>query len=126
MPPPTRAPALCSRGSQGEAGRGSPGWTHPRSGGIDSSGSWGFGAAASLSTGAPRADCERGRPAAPGPGLRPALPSRVRSTKLLRLIDVDFSSTFSLLDLPPVNEYDMYIRNFGKKNTQQVSWCSRA
>ncbi|KAB0394997.1 hypothetical protein E2I00_017624, partial [Balaenoptera physalus] len=44
-----------------------------------------------------------------------------RSTKLLRLIDLDFSFTFSLLDLPPVNEYDMYIRNFGKKNTKQVS-----
>ncbi|EPY89240.1 WD repeat-containing protein 60 [Camelus ferus] len=45
---------------------------------------------------------------------------RTRSTKLLRLIDLDFSFTFSLLDLPPVNEYDMYIRSFGKKNTKQV------
>lgn len=45
---------------------------------------------------------------------------RTRCAKLLRLIDVDFSFTFSLLDLPPVNEYDMYIRNFGKKNTRQV------
>lgn len=48
------------------------------------------------------------------------LPHRTRSAKLLRLIDLDFSFTFSLLDLPPVNEYDMYIRNFGKKNTRQV------
>ncbi|XP_069898553.1 cytoplasmic dynein 2 intermediate chain 1-like [Dipodomys merriami] len=50
-----------------------------------------------------------------------ALKQKTRSTKLLRLIDLDFSFTFSLLDLPPVNEYDMYIRNFGKKNTKQVS-----
>lgn len=31
--------------------------------------------------------------------------------------------TFSILDLPPVNEYDMYIRNFGTANTKQVSIC---
>ncbi|XP_021091206.1 cytoplasmic dynein 2 intermediate chain 1 isoform X4 [Mesocricetus auratus] len=49
-----------------------------------------------------------------------ALKQKTRSTKLLRLIDLDYSFTFSLLDLPPVNEYDMYIRNFGKKNTKQA------
>ncbi|XP_077007770.1 cytoplasmic dynein 2 intermediate chain 1 isoform X3 [Tamandua tetradactyla] len=49
-----------------------------------------------------------------------ALKQKTRSTKLLRLIDLDFSFTYSLLDLPPVNEYDMYIRNFGKKNTKQA------
>ncbi|XP_011927691.1 PREDICTED: WD repeat-containing protein 60 isoform X6 [Cercocebus atys] len=49
-----------------------------------------------------------------------ALKQKMRSTKLLRLIDLDFSFTFWLLDLPPVNEYDMYIRNFGKKNTKQA------
>ncbi|XP_022431951.1 WD repeat-containing protein 60 isoform X2 [Delphinapterus leucas] len=49
-----------------------------------------------------------------------ALKQKTRSTKLLRLIDLDFSFTFSLLDLPPVNEYDMYIRNFGKRNTKQA------
>lgn len=49
------------------------------------------------------------------------LVSRTRSAKLLRLIDLDFSFTFSLLDLPPVSEYDMYIRNFGRRNTKQVS-----
>uniref|UniRef100_A0A8C4U082 Dynein 2 intermediate chain 1 n=1 Tax=Falco tinnunculus TaxID=100819 RepID=A0A8C4U082_FALTI len=43
-----------------------------------------------------------------------------RSSELLRLIDLDFSVSFSLLDLPPVNEYDMYIRNFGKMNTKQA------
>ncbi|XP_074123398.1 cytoplasmic dynein 2 intermediate chain 1 isoform X2 [Sminthopsis crassicaudata] len=49
-----------------------------------------------------------------------ALKQRTRSAKLLRLIDLDFSFSFSLLDLPPVNEYDMYIRNFGKRNTKQA------
>ncbi|XP_077159291.1 cytoplasmic dynein 2 intermediate chain 1 isoform X2 [Paroedura picta] len=47
-----------------------------------------------------------------------------RSLEVLRLIDLDFSVSFCLLDLPPVNEYDMYIRNFGKINTKQayVQW----
>lgn len=45
---------------------------------------------------------------------------RKRSTELLRLIDLDFSLTSSLLDMPPVNEYDMYIRSFGTANTKQV------
>ncbi|XP_062981942.1 cytoplasmic dynein 2 intermediate chain 1 isoform X2 [Elgaria multicarinata webbii] len=47
-----------------------------------------------------------------------------RSSELLRLIDLDFSISFCLFDLPPVNEYDMYIRNFGKTNTKQayVQW----
>ena len=31
--------------------------------------------------------------------------------------------TVSLLDLPPVNEYDMYIRTFGTANTKQVCIC---
>ncbi|XP_073764946.1 cytoplasmic dynein 2 intermediate chain 1 isoform X7 [Danio rerio] len=43
-----------------------------------------------------------------------------RSEELLRLIDLDFSITFSMLDLPPVNEYDMYIKNFGTANTKQA------
>ncbi|XP_053915342.1 cytoplasmic dynein 2 intermediate chain 1 [Cuculus canorus] len=43
-----------------------------------------------------------------------------RFSELLPLIDLDFSVSFSLLDLPPVNEYDMYIRNFGKMNTKQA------
>lgn len=46
---------------------------------------------------------------------------RKRSAELLPLIDLDFSVSFCLLDLPPVNEYDMYIRNYGKMNTKQVS-----
>ncbi|KAI1889176.1 hypothetical protein AGOR_G00176380 [Albula goreensis] len=43
-----------------------------------------------------------------------------RSTELLRLVDLDFSVSFSLLDLPPVNEYDMYIKSFGTTNTKQA------
>ncbi|XP_075068209.1 cytoplasmic dynein 2 intermediate chain 1 [Mixophyes fleayi] len=43
-----------------------------------------------------------------------------RSLEILRLLDLDFSSTFSLLDLAPVKEYEMYIRNFGKTNTKQA------
>ncbi|XP_076017233.1 cytoplasmic dynein 2 intermediate chain 1 [Genypterus blacodes] len=43
-----------------------------------------------------------------------------RSAELLRLIDLDFSLTFSLLDLPPVSEYDMYIKTFGTANTKQA------
>ncbi|KAM6971556.1 cytoplasmic dynein 2 intermediate chain 1 [Tautogolabrus adspersus] len=49
-----------------------------------------------------------------------ATKQKKRSTELLRLIDLDSSLTFSLLDLPPVNEYDMYIRNFGTANTKQA------
>uniref|UniRef100_A0A3B3ZFG0 Uncharacterized protein n=1 Tax=Periophthalmus magnuspinnatus TaxID=409849 RepID=A0A3B3ZFG0_9GOBI len=43
-----------------------------------------------------------------------------RSAELLRLIDLDFTLTSSLLDLPPVNEYEMYIRSFGTANTKQA------
>ncbi|KAK1797431.1 hypothetical protein P4O66_008802 [Electrophorus voltai] len=43
-----------------------------------------------------------------------------RSVELLRLIELDFSVTESLLDLPPVSEYDMYIKSFGMSNTKQV------
>ncbi|XP_061778214.1 cytoplasmic dynein 2 intermediate chain 1 [Nerophis ophidion] len=43
-----------------------------------------------------------------------------RSADLLRLIDLDLSTTVSLLDLPPVSEYDMYIRSFGAANTKQA------
>ncbi|KAM4705187.1 cytoplasmic dynein 2 intermediate chain 1 [Rhinophrynus dorsalis] len=43
-----------------------------------------------------------------------------RSADILRLVDLDFSTTVSLLDLPPVKEYEMYIRNFGRTNTKQA------
>ncbi|XP_017261788.1 cytoplasmic dynein 2 intermediate chain 1 isoform X2 [Kryptolebias marmoratus] len=49
-----------------------------------------------------------------------ATKQKKRSTELLRLIDLDFSMTFPLLDLPPVSEYEMYIRNFGNANTKQA------
>nr|XP_015210109.1 PREDICTED: WD repeat-containing protein 60 [Lepisosteus oculatus] len=49
-----------------------------------------------------------------------ACKQKKRSTELLRLIDLDFSVSFSLLDLPPLNEYDMYIKNFGTTNTKQA------
>ncbi|KAA0723498.1 WD repeat-containing protein 60 [Triplophysa tibetana] len=52
--------------------------------------------------------------------LKVAKKQKKRSEELLRLIDLDFSITFSLLDLPPVNEYDMYIKNFGTANTKQA------
>uniref|UniRef100_A0A8C6VPZ2 Dynein 2 intermediate chain 1 n=1 Tax=Nothobranchius furzeri TaxID=105023 RepID=A0A8C6VPZ2_NOTFU len=46
-----------------------------------------------------------------------------RGAELLRLIDLDYSTTFSLLDLPPVTEYEMYIRHFGNANTKQNVFC---
>uniref|UniRef100_A0A3Q1GPX2 Dynein 2 intermediate chain 1 n=1 Tax=Acanthochromis polyacanthus TaxID=80966 RepID=A0A3Q1GPX2_9TELE len=49
-----------------------------------------------------------------------AAKQKKRSEELLRLIDLDFSTTVSLFDLPPVSEYDMYIRNFGTANTKQA------
>ncbi|XP_060731276.1 cytoplasmic dynein 2 intermediate chain 1 isoform X2 [Tachysurus vachellii] len=43
-----------------------------------------------------------------------------RSVELLRLIDLDFSVTECLLDLPPVREYDLYIKSYGMANTKQA------
>uniref|UniRef100_A0A8C5CAE5 Dynein 2 intermediate chain 1 n=1 Tax=Gadus morhua TaxID=8049 RepID=A0A8C5CAE5_GADMO len=43
-----------------------------------------------------------------------------RSTELLRLVELDFSPTFSLLDLPPLSQYDVYIKSFGNTNTKQA------
>ncbi|KAB5578980.1 hypothetical protein PHYPO_G00189290 [Pangasianodon hypophthalmus] len=43
-----------------------------------------------------------------------------RSAELLRLIDLDFSVTECLLDLPPVREYDLYIKSYGMANTKQA------
>ena len=45
---------------------------------------------------------------------------RMRSTDLLRLVELDFTPTFSLLDLPPLSQYDVYIKSFGNTNTKQV------
>ncbi|XP_072234903.1 cytoplasmic dynein 2 intermediate chain 1 isoform X2 [Leuresthes tenuis] len=49
-----------------------------------------------------------------------ATKQKKRSAELLRLIDLDFSTTVCLLDLPPVSEYELYIRNFGNANTKQA------
>ncbi|KAF7706785.1 hypothetical protein HF521_020039 [Silurus meridionalis] len=43
-----------------------------------------------------------------------------RSAEILHLIDLDFSVTECLLDLPPVREYDAYIRSYGTANTKQA------
>ncbi|XP_059901503.1 cytoplasmic dynein 2 intermediate chain 1 isoform X2 [Gadus macrocephalus] len=43
-----------------------------------------------------------------------------RSTELLRLVELDFSPTVSLLDLPPLSQYDVYIKSFGNTNTKQA------
>ncbi|XP_060771581.1 cytoplasmic dynein 2 intermediate chain 1 [Neoarius graeffei] len=43
-----------------------------------------------------------------------------RSAELLRLIELDFSVTECLLDLPPVHEYDLYIKSYGMANTKQA------
>ncbi|XP_027001310.2 cytoplasmic dynein 2 intermediate chain 1 isoform X3 [Tachysurus fulvidraco] len=43
-----------------------------------------------------------------------------RSVELLRLIDLDFSVTECLLDLPPVREYDLYMKSYGMANTKQA------
>ncbi|XP_051872002.1 cytoplasmic dynein 2 intermediate chain 1 isoform X2 [Pristis pectinata] len=49
-----------------------------------------------------------------------ACKQKKRSAELLRLIDLDFSVNFSMLDLPPLNEYDVYIKSFGRTNTKQA------
>ena len=36
------------------------------------------------------------------------------------MIDLD-TANFDIFDMPPVNEYDMYMRTFGQSNTKQVS-----
>ncbi|KAM9501177.1 cytoplasmic dynein 2 intermediate chain 1 [Clarias gariepinus] len=43
-----------------------------------------------------------------------------RAAELLRLIELDLSVTECLLDLPPVREYDLYIRSYGTANTRQA------
>jgi len=42
-----------------------------------------------------------------------------RSRDLLKMIELD-QTWCDILDLPPVNEYDLYIRSFGSTNTRQV------
>ncbi|XP_038153811.1 cytoplasmic dynein 2 intermediate chain 1 isoform X2 [Cyprinodon tularosa] len=49
-----------------------------------------------------------------------AAKQKKRGAELLHLIDLDFSLTCSLLDIPPVSEYEMYIKSFGNANTKQA------
>lgn len=39
--------------------------------------------------------------------------------ELMHLIDLDVA-VFEMFDLPPMNEYDLYIKNFGRSDTTQV------
>ena len=43
-----------------------------------------------------------------------------RGRDLLQMLELDFTS-FDILDLPPVKEYDLYIRAFGRSDTRQVN-----
>ncbi|XP_013391905.2 WD repeat-containing protein 60-like [Lingula anatina] len=45
--------------------------------------------------------------------------ARRRGQELLQLIELDVAN-FSLFDLPPVKEYELYMRNFGSMNTKQA------
>ena len=37
----------------------------------------------------------------------------------MHLIDLDVA-VFDIFDLPPLNEYELYIKNFGRSDTKQV------
>ncbi|CAD5110844.1 DgyrCDS205 [Dimorphilus gyrociliatus] len=45
--------------------------------------------------------------------------TKKRGQELLKLIELDCSN-LDMFDMPPVNEYDLYIRSFGRADTQQV------
>lgn len=38
----------------------------------------------------------------------------------MHLIDLDVA-VFEMFDLPPMNEYELYIKNFGRSDTKQVN-----
>ena len=38
----------------------------------------------------------------------------------MHLIDLDVA-VFDIFDLPPLNEYELYIKNFGRSDTKQVT-----
>ena len=46
--------------------------------------------------------------------------ARRRANDLKNMIELD-TVYYDLFDLPPVREYDLYIRSFGRSNTKQVS-----
>ena len=39
----------------------------------------------------------------------------------MHLIDLDVAA-FDIFDLPPLNEYELYIKNFGRSDTKQVTY----
>ena len=45
--------------------------------------------------------------------------ARQRANDLKNMIELD-TVFYDLFDLPPVREYDLYIRSFGRSNTKQV------
>ncbi|XP_020612884.1 WD repeat-containing protein 60-like, partial [Orbicella faveolata] len=44
--------------------------------------------------------------------------TRRRGQELMHLIDLDVAA-FDIFDLPPLNEYELYIKNFGRSDTRQ-------
>ncbi|XP_065920672.1 cytoplasmic dynein 2 intermediate chain 1-like isoform X2 [Dysidea avara] len=49
-----------------------------------------------------------------------AAKTKKRGEELLRLIELDIV-VFNILDMPPLSEYELYMRNFGSEDTRQVS-----
>ena len=43
-----------------------------------------------------------------------------RANDLKKLVEMDTSTTYDVFDLTPLNEYDLYIRNYGASNTGQM------
>ena len=52
-----------------------------------------------------------------------ATKARRRGNDLLKMIELDVSG-YELFDMPPVNEYELYMRTFGCSNTRQVRCLS--
>ena len=50
--------------------------------------------------------------------------TKLRFKDLQNLIELDVVM-YDILDLPPLNEYELYIRNYGTSNTVQVSRTTR-
>ncbi len=48
--------------------------------------------------------------------------AKQRGKELLNIIDLDVAH-FDIFDMPPISEYELYMRNFGRSDTKQVT-CS--
>ena len=46
--------------------------------------------------------------------------TKKRGQELMHLIDLDVAA-FDVFELPPLKEYELYIKNFGRSDTKQVS-----